>query len=147
MVSTWIVVFILLLLLTAILSGMFYILEKSGVDVDDQQNYSSPARAISSGITLCLRASVRMDFDNGMTSYTSKIILFTTLTLGFIIFSHYESIFASILIVQSEIVPYKSWLDVDESGKTIFVWEGTSDYDMFQNAKDITKSHWRKKMN
>ena len=95
---------------------------------------SSKLNALISASSLCLRAFVKMDFDNGMKSVTYKIILFFTLTCGFVIFSHYETVFASILIVKSENLPYKSWRDIANSGKDIYVLFGGSTHDFFKDA-------------
>ena len=77
-----------------------------------------------------------MDFDSSMKSHTYKIILFSTLICGFIAFSHYETVFASILIVESENLPFETWQDIVESDKYVMVPKGTSLYDMFEDAPE-----------
>ena len=90
--------------------------------------------ATTFAISLCLQAFLKMAPNEKMTSVTYKIVFFITLFCGFITFSYYESVFASTLIVESEVLPYKSWNDVAESDKLIFVLRGTINEDMFINA-------------
>ena len=72
--------------------------------------------------------------EDDLSSLTYKIILFSTLFCGYITFSHYEALFASTLIVESEVLPYKSWNDVAKSDKLLFVTKDTINEDMFINA-------------
>ena len=117
-----------------ILFVIFYSLELSRIEV--KENVSSKKNSLISAISLSLRAFVKMDFDNGMRSYTFKIILFSTLVCGFVIFSHYETVFASILIVESENLPFKSWNEVAVSDKIILAWKGSTLYDWFEFAPE-----------
>ena len=90
--------------------------------------------ATTFAISLCLQAFLKMAPDKKMKSVTYKIVLIITLFCGYITFSYYESVFASTLIVESEVLPYKSWNDVAESDKLLFVLRGTINEDMFMNA-------------
>ena len=90
--------------------------------------------ATTFAISLCLRAFLEMAPNEKMKSVTYKIVLIVTLFCGYITFAHYESVFASTLIVESEVLPYKSWNDVAESDKLLFVLRGTINEDMFMNA-------------
>ena len=107
-----------------ILFVIFYSLESSRIEI--LENVPLKKNALNYAIGLSLKAFIKMDFDNGMRSYTFKIILFSTLVCGFVIFSHYETVFASILIVESENLPYKSWNEVAESNKIILAWKGST---------------------
>ena len=77
---------------------------------------------------MCLRISVKIAPDNQMKSLTYKLILVVTMIFGFVIFSHYEALLATTLIVESD-MPYNNWEDVLRSGKTVLVWE-TADSEM-----------------
>ena len=90
--------------------------------------------ATTFAISLCLQAFLKMAPDKKMKSVTYKIVLIITLFCGYITFSYYESVFASTLIVESEVLPYKSWNDVAEIDKLLFVLRGTINEDMFMNA-------------
>ena len=117
-----------------ILFVIFYSLESSRIEI--LENVPLKKNALNYAIGLSLKAFIKMDFDNGMRSYTFKIILFSTLVCGFVIFSHYETVFASILIVESENLPYKSWNEVAESDKIILAWKGSTLYDWFKDAPE-----------
>ena len=134
MVSTWIIVFIVISTFVVLLTIIFYILNAFGIEVKSSEN--SKRFALISSISLTLRSFVKMDFDNGMKSYTYKAILLVTLICGFVTFAHYETVFASILIVESQNIPYTSWQDISESGRNIFVWKGAIVYDMFKGAPE-----------
>ena len=113
---------------------MFYLLNAFGIEGRNKDN--SRKFALISSTSLTLRSFVKMDFDNGMKSYTYKAILLITLICGFVTFAHYETVFASILIVESQNIPYTSWKDISESGRNIFVWKGAIVYDMFKDAPE-----------
>ena len=96
-----------------LLTIMFYLLNAFGIEGRNKDN--ARKFALISSTSLTLRSFVKMDFDNGMKSYTYKAILLITLICGFVTFAHYETVFASILIVESQNIPYTSWKDISIS--------------------------------
>ena len=100
----------------------------------NEKNNGAGIFAITLSTNLCLRSFLKMAPEDNLTSSTYKIILFSTLLCGYITLSHYEAVFASTLIVESEVLPYKSWDDVAKSDKLLFVTKGSINEDMFINA-------------
>ena len=90
--------------------------------------------AFVTSLSLCLRAFIKIGSNNNLNSYTYKVSLIMTLIIGFVLFSHYEAILASILIVEKENVPYESWNDVVESDKKILLWKGANSEKKFKDA-------------
>ena len=122
----------MILILILSFAILFYALKKS--NVESNKNKEAGIFAISLSTNLCLRAFLKMAPEDNLTSSTYKIILFSTLFCGYITFSHYEAVFASTLIVESEVLPYKSWDDVAKSDKLLLVTRGSNNEDMFINA-------------
>ena len=111
------------MILLVTFSMMFYFLGIFGVEKKIDKNKLS---AISTSLDLCLRCFVKMAPENEMKSYTYKIILFITLICGMITFTHYECIFASTLIVESNEIPFQAWEEVLESDANLLIWKGGS---------------------
>ena len=130
---SWLSTTILIIILILSFSILFFALKKSNVECNGKSS-GAKVFAISSSTNLCLRAFLKMAPEDDLSSLTYKIILFSTLFCGYITFSHYEALFASTLIVESEVLPYKSWNDVAKSDKLLFVTKDTINEDMFINA-------------
>ena len=88
--------------------------------------------AFISSLDICLRMPLKIAPNNQMLSLTNKVILITTMLFGFIIFSHYEALLATTLIVEADNMPYKSWSDVLHSGKKVLVWEAAASEQKFK---------------
>ena len=130
--TSWLSTFVFITILNVSFTVLLFLLKLLGVESSNEKKASTGFFAsISMSTNLCLRAFVKMAPENNWTSITYKIILFFTLLCGFITFSHYEAIFASTLIVESEVLPYKSWDDVSKSDKLIFVYKDSIVEDMF----------------
>ena len=104
------------------------------VESNDERKSSTGISAMLLSTNLCLRAFLKMAPEDKLTSSTYKIILFFTLVCGFVTFSYYEAIFASTLIVETEVLPYKTWEDIAKSDKLVFVYKDSVVEDMFINA-------------
>lgn len=91
--------------------------------------------AIASSIDLCLKALVKMAPDSELKSVTYKLMLMYTLIFGFVVFSHYEAIFASTLIVKSNSQKFNSWEDVAKSDEDLIIIRGSSTENTFRSAR------------
>ena len=131
--TSWLSTFIFMSILMASFAMLIYFLKQFGSGPNDKITRPGFFSATLS-INLCLRAFLKMAPEDNLSSITYKIILFITLICGFITFSYYEAVFASTLIVESEVIPYKSWNDVAKSDKLLFVTKGSINEDMFVNA-------------
>ena len=100
----------------------FFLLFCLGIEANDS-GVSMLKNSFMISLDICLRTSVKIAPDNKMTSLTNRVILFTTMMFGFIVFSHYEALLATMLIVEADNMPYKNWDDVLHSGKNVLVWE------------------------
>ena len=120
--NTWIAVFCFVALLTFTFAIVFFLLFFFEIEAKDPDVAISRCSIITS-IDLCLRTSVNIAPDNQMTSMTYKVIIITSMMFGFVIFSHYEALLATTLIVESDNMPYKSWIDVLQSGQKVLVWQ------------------------
>ena len=119
--ETWITVLCFIALLIFTLTIGFFVLIFFGIEVRDPDVGISRTSFVTA-LDMSLRTSVNIAPDNQMTSMTYKVILITTMMFGFVVFSHYEALLATTLIVESDNMPYKSWNDVLQSGKKVLVW-------------------------
>ena len=99
-----------------------------------QQTLCVAKRALESAIDLSIKPFFKIPPCSSLDNSTYRMILFTTLLCGFLTFYHYYAIFASNLIAEKDIEPYKSWKDIANSKVNILVWKGTSIEDYFLNA-------------
>ena len=99
-----------------------------------QQTLCVAKRALESAIDLSIKPFFKIPPCSSLDNSTYRIILFTTLLCGFLTFYHYYAIFASNLIAEKDIEPYKSWKDIANSKVNILVWKGTLIEDYFLNA-------------
>ena len=97
-------------------------------------NKSGITTATSLAINLSLRPFAKMGLDGNLNCVTYRIILFVTLICGYLTYAYYFSVFASALIAESKIVPYKSWHDIEKSDKLLFVLKNSIYEDMFHYA-------------
>ena len=100
----------------------FFMLFCFGIEAK-YSDVSKLKHSFMTSLDICLRTSVKIAPNNQLTSLTNKMILFTTMMFGFIVFSHYEALLATTLIVEADNMPYKNWDDVLHSGKKVLVWE------------------------
>ena len=104
-----------------------------GIETIDHEEKKVKLAFVTS-LSLCLRAFIKIGSENNLKSYTYKVSLIMTLIIGFVLFSHYEAILASILIVEKDNIPYNSWSDVVESNKKILLWKGANSEKKFKDA-------------
>ena len=99
-----------------------------------ETNKSGLTLPTSMAINLSLRPFAKISLDGHVKSVTHRIILFITVICGYLTYAYYFSVFASALIAEYKIVPYKSWHDIEKSDKLLFVLKNSIYEDMFNYA-------------
>lgn len=132
LLSTWQIILIIAASLTLISFALVYI--DLLMHESNQQNHHIAKKALESAIDLSIKTCFKIPPSFSLDNSTYRIILFTMLLCGFLIFNHYEAIFASNLIAESAVEPYESWEDIANSKMNILVWKGTLIEDYFLNA-------------
>ena len=116
-----------------LLALWFYILVIFGIE-EPNPGLKNQEFAFITSLNLCLRAFVKLAPEDILKSLTYKVILITTLALGFILFSYYEAILASTLIVESNNMPFNNWEDVVKSDKKVISWKAAPSEYYFRDA-------------
>ena len=131
--TTWLAIIGCLVFLVVLLALWFYILVVFGIE-EPNPGLKNQEFAFVTSLNLCLRAFVKLAPEDILKSLTYKVILITTLALGFILFSYYEAILASTLIVESNNMPFNNWEDVVKSDKKVISWKGAPSEYYFRDA-------------
>lgn len=90
--------------------------------------------AFESALDISLKSFIKLPPNFGFNTLTFKILLFSLLFCGFLTFKHYEVIFASTLIAESNVESYNSWEEFSKSKTNILVWKASALEDYFLNA-------------
>ena len=130
--SLWFSLMIFICILTLSFTIIFYLLSSCGIEFAIDKNGLIFATCMA--INLSLRPFAKMSPDGNAKSVTYRIILFFTLICGYLTYAYYFSVFASTLITESKVLQYKSWDDVANSEKLLFVLKDSDHEDMFRYA-------------
>ena len=128
---SWLSLGLFLILLIFILTIIYYVLTKTGIEDENADNFIS---SISLATELSLKTNIQDAPDSKMKSFTYKMSLLVVLFYGFIVFSYYEAYLAMTLILENNNSPFENWEDVDKSDKNLLVWKGASSEAKFKDA-------------
>ena len=128
---SWLSLGLFLILLIVILTIIYFVLTKTGVEDKKEDNF---IKNISLATELSLKTNIQDAPDSEMKSFTYKMSLLFVLFYGFVVFSYYEAYLGMTLIVESNNSPFENWEDVDKSDKKLLVWKGASSEAKFKDA-------------